>query len=473
MSEIFSRGLKSLESPFIDGKLHTLVGSRSRRKSIDGRNFLGPYPLTPSQLGNHEGAWEDPLTVLTAAMPVNLHGIRAVNPSQPLANQSDGNLEHEQVQERTRAPQNPTVSPPIDQRYHSLDKRTDKNVRSEIGTIVLAALNDIMRSKTEAGVLKGTLETRTAQVKAAQYDTDIKFRELAVQLESLSVRDENWMKQARGVVELLNQYESQCQLWKHRAEEMDRTVDEARSRIAAEQRAMAALKREHAAHQATTSAMLQSKVQELEETNNDARTLAKFCEDLTSREEDLRQALENARAETNRARAEMHETQKENQTLNQLTTQWNRDKKALENATSRESGVHVQLVQARQEIAKLQALSLDKDKALEDMLAELQHLRKPTPNPSATITPRMDETKINDRTVLSLMEIYGRNRGSGEGRGGPASFLAGLNEIIEMSDEVEGASASRTGRAAFRRGLGYVFSSIRYTIYRPYWGQSS
>ena len=311
------------------------------------------------------------------------------------------------------------------------------------------------------------------QVKESQYDTDIKFRELAVQLESLSVRDENWMKQARGVVELLNQYESQCQLWKHRAEEMDRTVDEARSRIAAEQRAMAALKREHAAHQATTSAMLQSKVQELEETNNDARTLAKFCEDLTSREEDLRQALEHARAETNRARAEMHETQKENQTLNQLTTQWNRDKKALENATSRESGVHVQLVQARQEIAKLQALSLDKDKALEDMLAELQHLRKPTPNPSATITPRMDETKINDRTVLSLMEIYGRNRGSGEGRGGPASFLAGLNEIIEMSDEVEGASASRTGRAAFRRGLGYVFSSIRYTIYTPYGGQLS
>jgi hypothetical protein len=270
------------------------------------------------------------------------------------------------------------------------------------------------------------------------------------------------MKQARGVVELLNQYESQCQLWKHRAEEMDRTVDEARSRIAAEQRAMAALKREHAAHQATTSAMLQSKVQELAETNNDARTLAKFCEDLTSREEDLRQALENARAE-------MHETQKENQTLNQLTTQWNRDKKALENATSRESGVHVQLVQARQEIAKLQALSLDKDKALEDMLAELQHLRKPTPNPSATITPRMDETKINDRTVLSLMEIYGRNRGSGEGRGGPASFLAGLNEIIEMSDEVEGASASRTSGAAFRRGLGYVFSSIRYILYNV-WG---
>lgn len=472
MSEIFSRGLKSLESPFIDGKLHTLVGFRSRRKSIDGRNFLGPYPLTPTLLGNHEGAWEDPLTVLTGAMPVNLHGIRAVNPSQSLASQSDGNLEHEQVQERTRASQNPTVSPPIDQRYHSLDNRTDTNVRSEIGTIVLAAFKDIMRSKTEAGVLKGTLETRTAQVKAAQYDTDIKFRELAVQLESLPVRDENWMKQARGVVELLNQYESQCQLWKHRAEEMDRTVDEARSRIAAEQRAMAALKREHAAHQATTSAILQSKVQELAETSNDARTLAKFCEDLTSREADLKHALEHARAETNRARAEMHETQKENQTLNQLTTQWNRDKKALEDATSRESGVHVQLVQARQEIAKLQALSLDKDKALEDMLAELQHLRKPTPNPSATVTPRMDETKINDRTVLSLMEIYGRNRGSGEGRGGPASFLAGLNEIIEMSDEVEGASASRTSGAAFRRGLGYVFSSIRYTIYTTYGGQS-
>ena len=100
----------------------------------------------------------------------------------------------------------------------------DGNLRSHLSIVVLAVVKDVLRCKAATGVHKGTLQARTAQVAAAQLDTDRRFQELRIQIESLPGRDEDVLQQAHNLSLALQQCDSECQLWCKRASEVSSPI---------------------------------------------------------------------------------------------------------------------------------------------------------------------------------------------------------------------------------------------------------
>ena len=114
---------------------------------------------------------------------------------------------------------------------------------SHLGIVILATIKDVMRCRAEAGVLKGTLEARRAQVNSAYFDTDRIMQELGAQLEALPTREESARQQALRLAQSQAQLESECELWRKRACEVSSECLAARAQVAYVTRRSSAVRR--------------------------------------------------------------------------------------------------------------------------------------------------------------------------------------------------------------------------------------
>ena len=175
----------------------------------------------------------------------------------------------------------------------------------QIRPIVVAAVQDVMQNREKAGAHKGALKQRIAQTAAAQSETDRSLQALRARIEDLPARDLDVLQQGRKLAHALQQCDKECQVWKERSVEAENAANSYAAVAAAVKQEVQHKDTTLASEKAEASARMLEKAQEAAEAQNDARTLAKFCEDYMAKEEQLVRSLENARAETRAALTEV------------------------------------------------------------------------------------------------------------------------------------------------------------------------
>ena len=184
-------------------------------------------------------------------------------------------------------------------------KRSLNGNAGRAGVLVLAAIKDIMQAKTVTGAHKGALEQRIAQTGIAQFETDRLLQNLGSCIDALPARDHDVMQQGRQLAHALVQCDKESQSWRHRAVEAENAASKSRAAVAAAKQEAEHKLKVLAAEKAEAEAMIRAKTQNAVEAHDDARMLAKFCEDYMAKEKELMRLVEDAKAETKAALAEV------------------------------------------------------------------------------------------------------------------------------------------------------------------------
>lgn len=277
---------------------------RGEGKPMEGRSKDPPVQVISQTLSsNGESA---------SSNVVGSNGLSStpLNPLQKYALPSSRASWSGRLQEREREEEEKMyqTSPTVFRSSPSPQKRSPgrhtQNV-DHIRAIVLAVVQDIMQSKAEAGEQKAALEHRIMRTAVAQSETNTSLQALRLRIEELPARDLGVLHQARKLEQAFQKCDKECQVWRHRLVEAEKAANNYAAVAAEAKQAMQHKETALSNEKEEATAKMLAKSREVVEAQNDARVLAKYCEEYMAKEEDLMRSLENAKAETRAALTEV------------------------------------------------------------------------------------------------------------------------------------------------------------------------